>query len=139
MPSIAGRYAKNSLTASIFLPCMRLIERVIMRKVLISGERASRYGTAARLSFSEKHRNTDTAVRVRAWRVRNIPDAVLLRSVKRLYAAVPKNAAGAIAASPIAFVHIRAEMLLRTKALLISTSVRGVGASVFSAAISHSL
>lgn len=80
-PSIAGIYARNSFTATIFLPLISLRALNVARRVFFSGQRTSRYGTAVRLIRSDSHIKTEITVRVTAWSVMKSPEAVPLRSV----------------------------------------------------------
>ena len=70
MVSSCGRYTAISPRNIRFLPLMKPIERITVRKAVCCGYLASRKGTAMKLSLSDSHSKADTAVRNTAFAAR---------------------------------------------------------------------
>lgn len=108
--SICGRYIAISRRNTLFLPPMSLTEYSMARKAVSLGNRTSRYGTAAKLSFSESHIISDTAVRKTALTTTKNSSANILSCISR-NADNPKKTAGTSTRSPAVLVQRAAEML----------------------------
>ena len=118
--SICGRYAAMSRSSTLRLPCMKLMENMTVRNAVSCGNRTSRKGTAAKLSFSDSHRKPKMTARSTAFPTRKA-DAPRSRLSVSSYAMTAKNITGTRARSPMTFVHSAAEML-RLRVRFLSSS-----------------
>ena len=122
--SICGRYAAMSRSSTLRLPCMKLMENMTVRNAVSCGNRTSRKGTAAKLSFSDSHRKPKMTARSTAFPTRKA-DAPRSRLSASSYAMTAKNITGPRARSPMTFVQSAAEMLrLRVRFLSSSREIR---------------